>query len=193
MPCGRRGRRQVPGGAVEEVLARVLDARRLRSPPAGGRRRSARRASASTTARLVEPTSVTTQRCAAPARGPRPRCRPARRPGRRRTRRRRRRARRRGRGGRSSIAPRGDGLVGARVEPAHRRAEPASGRPVRPTRRSAPTPTTATIKRAATKAALPATAAAASHACARTRRSPRCAAPAGRRRWPPRARGAPRR
>ena len=57
---GARGRRQVPGGAVEEVRPRVLDAGRL-----GARERvpadEARVATAPTSARLVEPTSVTTQ------------------------------------------------------------------------------------------------------------------------------------
>ena len=66
-PRGRRGRRQVPGRAVEQVGARVLDAGRLgagervaadESRVARARRRSPR---------LVEPTSVTTQSAGAAA------------------------------------------------------------------------------------------------------------------------------
>ena len=56
---GRRGG-QIPGGALEQVGARVLDPGRL----GAGQRVAADKAGSSwaaTTARLVEPTSVTTQ------------------------------------------------------------------------------------------------------------------------------------
>ena len=189
----RRRRRQVPGGAVEQVRARVLDAGRLRA-----RQRvaadEARVAVAATTRALGRADVGDDAVRPAPARGPRRPSRAGRRPGRRRTRRRRRRARRRGRRGRSSIAPRASGLGGVRVDPADRRAEA----------RRAASPTDPPISADADdrddqaaadgfqERVLPATAAAAS-TCARSRRSPRCAAAAARRRWPPRGRGAPRR
>ena len=92
---GAGGGRQVPGRPVEQVGAGVLALRRSRRPRAGGRRRSAGvRGARGDHARLVEPTSVTTQS----GRRGRERLvderRAARRPARRRTRARRRPPRR---------------------------------------------------------------------------------------------------
>ena len=154
----RRGRGQVPGGAVEEVLARVLDARRLRARQrvAADEARVARRVDDRALGRADVGDDAA---CAAPARGPWPRCRRARRPGRRRRPRRRRRARRRGRGGRCG-SPRARAASSARgSNPAHRRAEPrAGGQPDRAA--DEPHPDDGDDQ-APTKAALPATAAAA--------------------------------
>ena len=157
-PLRRRGRGQVPGGAVEEVLARVLDARRLRARQrvAADEARVARRVDDRALGRADVGDDAA---CAAPARGPWPRCRRARRPGRRRRPRRRRRARRRGRDGRCG-SPRARRASSARgSNPAHRRAEAgAGGQPDRPA--DEPHPDDGDDQ-APTKAALPATAAAA--------------------------------
>ncbi len=186
---GRRGRGQVPGGAVEEVLARVLDAGRLRA-----RQRVA--ADEARVARGVDDRALgradvgDDARCAAPARGPWPRCRPARRPG----------TATKTASAPSSASPRSRWALWIAPRATASSARGSNPRTVAPRRERAarptdppmsPTPTTATIKRRRRRPCPrprppPARA-------PRRRRSPRCAAPAARRRWRSRGRGAPRR
>ena len=193
-PRRRRRRREVPDGAVEEVLARVRDARRLAARErvaadealvaVGGDHAALRRADVGDRRSRAAPREDRGdglgQRAERDARRPR---------------RRRRRARRARSSWASSIAPRRErlerraGRSRGPCAPSLRRAASPTDPPI------TPTPTTATIK---PRPRLPGTRSCPRRRrpprpCARTRRSPRCAAAAARRRWPPRAAGAPRR
>ena len=127
-------RRQVPGGAVEQVGARVLARRAARSRRAGGRRRSARRRAAA----APSPSRRRSRRSRrAPRRAPRRHRRRARRAAPRRTRRPRRRAPRHAR--RDRAAPRAEGSDSRTSAPRRSRAARAIEPPI------SPTPTTATF------------------------------------------------
>ena len=196
-----RRRRQVPGGAVEQVLAGVLDAGRL-----GARQRvaadealvGARRRRAS---RLVEPTSVTTQSRAGRFQRLRARSRASAPTGaatnttsragdRRRDVSRRRCRSRPARSARRANA--GVGVVAADLAP---RRAPRAARPIEPPIR--PTPRTATLKRVPGRQRraerLARQRRGALDGLRRTRRRRPPAAPAARRRSPRRGSGAPRR
>ena len=148
MPLERSARRQVPGRALEQVGARVLDAGASRRRRAGGRRRSAgRRPRARDQQRLVEPTSVTTLSPPAARAAPRRPARAARPPARTRSRRRprdapprpiRRRASDRAALERAARARCGSGSQPTDVAPASRsRAASPIEPPISPTPRTA--------------------------------------------------------